>query len=272
MQNANPFREVWDYRGLIGNFASRELKGKYSASLLGSVWSLLNPLATLGIYSLVFGFFLRFPPRVSGNGELRSFPLFLFAGLVMWNYFFVLVTGSMNSLLNAGPLLRKIYFPAFAPVFGSALAVLNQTGIEMALLLVVLLILGIIGWTWLFIPVLLVLLTAFAMGIGLWLAVMNARYRDITHIVGVLLSFLFYTAPIVYPIEMVRARYAAHPWLRLYEWNPLTMFVESFRNIVWDLHLPPVTHLVVLALLSFGVLAFGWTFFQRRAADVSEEI
>jgi ABC-type polysaccharide/polyol phosphate export permease len=271
-QTANPFAQVWSYRGLIGNFASRELKGQYKGSALGSLWSLVNPLASLAIYSLVFGFFLRFPPRVSGNGELASFPLFLFTALVVWNFFHAVTTRSMGALIGAGPLLRKIYFPPFAPVLGSAIAVLNQTAIEFGLLLIVLAILGNVSWTWLLLPVLLVLLAGFALGIGLFLSMLNARYRDVNHIVTVVLSFFFYTAPIVYPISMVQEKYDAHPWLEIYEWNPLTVFVESFRNILWDLEFPGWGNMGYMLAWSAVVLIVGWTFFQRRARDVSEEL
>lgn len=266
-----PF-EVWRYRGLIADFARRELKGKYKGSVLGSFWALVNPLATLAVYSLVFGFFLRFSPPVAGNGHLDNFPLYLFTGLVVWNSFYAVSTGAMGSLIGAGPLLRKIYFPPFAPVVGNGLATLQQTGIELGLLLLVYAILLNVGWTVFLLPVLVVLLAAFSMGVGLLLAMLNARLRDINYIVQVVLNLLFYAAPIVYPITLVTQRYQEHPWLRIYEFNPITTFVEAFRDVLWDLRLPPLWQLGYLAGISVGVLYLGWRFFQSRAADVSEEL
>ena len=222
--------EVWQYRGLVADFARRELKGKYKGSVLGSLWALVNPLATLAIYSLVFGFFLRFSPPVAGNGDLKSFPIYLFTGLVVWNFFFAVSTGSMGALVGAGPLLRKIYFPPFAPVIGNALATTQQTAIEIGLLLVVYVIALNVGWTVLLLPVLLVLLAAFSLGVGLLLSMLNARLRDIGYIVQVVLNLLFYASPIVYPIAFVTAQYDKHPWLRVYEYNPITAFVEAFRS------------------------------------------
>lgn len=265
-------RAVWQYRGLIGNFARREIKGKYKGSLLGSAWSLLNPLATLATYSLVFGFILRFPTPVAGNGELTSFPIYLFTALVVWNFFHSVTTSGMAALVGAGPLLRKIHFPPFAPVMGSSLAVLNQTAIEFGLLFVVFVIVQNIGWTVLLVPVLLVLLAAFALGLALLLAILNARFRDVAYIVTVLLGLLFYASPIIYPITLVTDLYAAHPWLRVYEYNPITSFVEAFRDVLWDLEFPGWGRLAYLSVLSFGVLAVGWTYFERKAADVSEEL
>lgn len=265
-------RAVWRYRGLIGNFANREIKGKYKGSLLGSTWSLLNPLATLAIYSLVFGFIIRFPTPVAGNGQLTNFTIYLFTALVVWNFFQSVTASGMGALVMAGPLLRKIYFPPFAPVLGSAGAVLNQTAIEFALLFVVYVVVGNISWTFLLAPVLLALLAAFSLGIGLFLAIANARFRDVSYIVTVLLSLLFYLSPIIYPISLVTDLYDEYPWLQLYEFNPVTAFIEAFRSVLWHLEFPGWGRLAYLAALSLLVLAAGWTFFQRKSVDVSEEL
>lgn len=263
---------LWRYRGLVANFASRELKGKYKGSLLGSTWSLINPLATLAVYSLVFGFFLRFEPPVAGNGSLQNFAVYLFTGLVVWNSFYAISTGSMGALVGAGPLLRKIYFPPFTPVFGNALAAFNQTAIEVGLLLVIFVVVLNVGWSFLLVPVLLVLLAAFSIGLGLFLAMLNARFRDVNYIVQVVLNLLFYASPIVYPITVVTARYAEHPWLRVYEYNPITAFVEAFRSVMYQLEFPGWGRLGYLILISGVTLLAGWWFFDRNAADVSEEL
>lgn len=266
------FDDIWRYRGLIGNFAQRELKGKYKGSLLGWVWALINPLATLAVYSLVFGFFLRFEPPVAGNGELRIFAVYLFTGLVVWNFFYTVTTGSMSALIGAGPLLRKIYFPPFTAVAGNAVAVLNQTAIELGLLLVVYVVLLNVGWSILLLPVLLVLLAAFSLGVGMFLAMLNARLRDVNYIVQVLLNLMFYAAPIIYPATLVTDRYAENPWLRIYDYNPITAFVEAFRDVLYDLEVPSLPRLAYLCVVSVLMLAVGWRYFQRGARDVSEEL
>jgi ABC-type polysaccharide/polyol phosphate export permease len=264
--------QVWQYRALIANFASRELKGKYKGSVLGSAWSLLNPLATLAVYSVVFGFFLRFTVPVAGNGSLQNFPVYLFTGLVVWNTFFAVVTGSMSALIGAGPLLRKIYFPPFAPVLGNAAATFNQTAIELGLLLLIFLAALNVGWSFLLVPVLLVLLAGFSIGIGLLLAMLNSRLRDVNYIVLVLLNLLFYSAPIIYPIKFVTDLYDKHPWLRIYEFNPITAFVESFRAVLYDLQFPGWGRLGYLVLVTVVSLMVGWRYFERGARDVSEQL
>jgi ABC-2 type transport system permease protein len=264
--------QMWQYRALIGNFASRELKGKYKGSVLGSAWSLLNPLATLAVYSVVFGFFLRFPVPVAGNGSLQNFPIYLFTGLVVWNSFHAVVTGSMSALVGAGPLLRKIYFPPFAPVLGNAAATFNQTVIELGVLLLIFLVAWNIGWVFLLLPVLLVLLAGFSIGLGLLLAMLNARLRDVNYIVAVLLNLAFYSAPIIYPISFVTDLYDEHPWLRIYEYNPITAFVEAFRSVLYHLEFPGWGRLGYIVVVTALSMLVGWRYFQRGSRDVSEQL
>jgi ABC-type polysaccharide/polyol phosphate export permease len=278
---------VWEHRALVGNFARRELKAKYKGSILGSLWSMVNPLATLGVYTLIFGFFLKFQPELAGNGHLHNFAIYLFTALVVWNMFFGLLTGTMGSLISAGGLLRKVYFPASAPVFGSALATLNQTAIEMGLLFVIYLIVGNVSWTVLFVPIFLIMLFAFSLGAGLALSVVNARYRDVAYLVSIGLQLMFYMEPIVYPKSQIDAHIKgylvsdptmtikpglAHPWLHIYYWNPLTQFVEAFRDCFYLLKVPSWENFVSLGIWSFGLLAFGWWIFERGAREVAEEL
>jgi ABC-type polysaccharide/polyol phosphate export permease len=265
-------QELWQYRGLIGNFAQRELKGRYRGSALGSLWSLLNPLATLGVYTLVFGFFLKFQPPVAGNGRLDNFAVYLFTGLVVWNLFFTVVTGSMAALVGAGPLLKKIYFPAYAPVAGNAISVLVQSATEVGLLLVIYALLRNMSWTVLLVPVLLALLTAFSLGVGLVFSILNARFRDVNYLVQVALQLLFYASPIIYPIKYVTDEYDKHPWLRIYEWNPITVFVEAFRDVLYDLQVPSLSRFLYLVVVSAAVLVGGWAYFRAGSRDVSEEL
>jgi ABC-type polysaccharide/polyol phosphate export permease len=261
--------EVWQFRGLIGNFAQRELKSKYKGSVIGWTWSLINPVVTLGVYTLVFGVFLGATPPPMGNGQ-RIFALYLFTGLVLWNFFNQVVQGSMVALTSNGPLLRKIYFPAFSPVAGNILAIGMQSAIELGLLLVVFAVLGNISWTLVFLPLIVAIVMAFSVGAGFLLAALNARYRDVSYLVQVALNLLFYATPIIYPITLVEQYYGEHPWARLYELNPLTQMVELMRDVLYSTEVPSPTRLAYAAVVSIGVLVLGWTFFQRRSRDLSE--
>jgi ABC-type polysaccharide/polyol phosphate export permease len=234
----------------------RELKSKYKGSVVGWTWSLINPLVTLGVYTLVFGVFLGATPPEMGNGQ-QIFALYLFTGLVLWNFINQVAQGSMVALISNGPLLRKIYFPAFAPVAGNILAIGMQSVIELGLLLFVFAVLGNLSWTVLYLPLILVLVVAFSVGAGFLLAALNARYRDVSYLVQVTLNLLFYATPIIYPI-------------RLYELNPVTQFVELAREILYVTEAPSPIRLAYATVVSAVVLVVGWTFFQRRSRDLSE--
>jgi ABC-type polysaccharide/polyol phosphate export permease len=262
--------EIWTYRGLIGNFAQRELRGKYKGSVLGQFWSLANPLATLAIYSLVFGIFLRVPPPTAGNGELKNFAVYLFTALVAWNFFNAIVTGAIGALAAAGPLLKKIYFPPFAPVLGGAGATLYQAGIEIGLLITVMVVLQNISFTLLLLPFLLAMLALFAVGVGLLLAMLNAKYRDVSYLTSIALNLLFYGTPIIYPITQVPESKNGWPLRQIIELNPLTQFVEAFRDVVYDLTVPSAARLGGLLVVSVVVFLIGFTVFDRGSRDVAE--
>jgi ABC-type polysaccharide/polyol phosphate export permease len=261
-----------NYSNLVRNFASRELKGRFKGSLLGWAWSLINPLATLAVYATIFGFFLKFQPPYGGNGTLHNFAIYLFTALVMWNYFFAVVTGSMGALVGAGPLMKKIYFPPWTPIVGSALATMTQLGIECGLLIVVYLIVGNISWTVVFVPILVALLTLFALGLGFIFAILNAKFRDVNYIVQVLMNLLFYSAPIIYPIQTVQDIINQHPWARIYNFNPLVQFVEGMKDALYSLKAPSWQHLLYLFVVSVVVFLFGAWIFDRMSADVSDEL
>lgn len=265
-------RELWEFRVLVLNLASRELRAKYKKSVLGWLWSLINPLAILLVYTLVFGVFLRIEPPVAGNGELESFGLYLFAALVLWNLFHAIVNGSMASLAGAGPLLRKVYFPPECTVIANVLAALLQAVAEAVILAAVLVVVSNVSWTFLLFPVLMALLVVFATGIGLIVSIGNIYYRDVSYLVGIALNILFYATPIIYPLSFVPGVAWGLPAKTIIELNPLTQFTELARNLMYGLESGPTARWGYVLLASIVSLALGWYVFQRRAALVSEEV
>ena len=107
---------------------------------------------------------------------------------------------------------------------------------------------------------------------GLALAILNARFRDVSHLVNVGLSLMFYASPVIYPISYITNEYDRHPWLRIYEYNPVTAFVEAFRDVLYDLRTPSAGRLLYLTVISVVVLVAGWTYFRATSLDVSEDL
>lgn len=263
---------IWAHRNLISNLARRDLKAKYKKSLLGWLWSLINPAATLATYTFVFGVILRGPTPVAGNGRLSAFPLFLFAGLVVWNLFLNSVNSSMAALEASGGLLTKIYFPPESPAVASVLGVLLQAAIETGILLVVLIALGNFSWTMLLVPFVLFEVLLMATGAGLVLSLLNINYRDVGYITGITLQVLFYATPIVYPLELVPERAWGLPARTLIGLNPMSRFVNIMRDLVWSLRLPSLVDVAYVTVFSFGFFILGWWFFSKRAPLVIEEL
>lgn len=265
-------QEVWSYRNLIVNLVKRDLAAKYKRSALGRLWSLLNPASTLLIYSFVFGIVLRGSAPLAGNGTLQSFPLYLFAGLVVWNLFSNTVTDSMESLEESGELLTKIYFPPECPPLAASFAVLIQSLFEFGVLLVALILMGNLSWTALLIPVVIVLTILFGLGIGMILSVMNVRYRDVAYLAKILMQLMFYSTPIVYSLDLVPETLRGIPIREILTYNPIFHYVDINRELLWALNVPSAGTVLYGAAFSLGSFLFGWWFFNRKAPLVIEEL
>jgi len=265
--------EMWRYRGLIGNFASRELKSKYKHSVLGWTWSLINPAATLAVYTIVFSTIFRALPPKAHNG-MTTYVIYLFIGLVAWNFFSNVVTGSMAALIGAGPLLKKIYFPPYAPVLGNSFSALVQTFIESGVLLVVLLAAGNASWTLFLTPVILALLLVFASGMGLLFALFNVFYRDVSYIVTVILQLLFYATPVIWAPSQLLGPTHKHGELAVHilSYNPLFQYVEAFRDALWEGHVPSLSRWAWMVGSAIVSIAIGLAVFVRYSRDVGEEL
>ena len=264
--------EIWEYRELVGRLVQRDLGARYKRSVLGWLWSMLNPAATLAIFALVFGVLLRFDPPRAGNDQFESFALYLFCALVMWNVFYGIITGAMESLLEAGPLLTKVYFPPEAPAVAHAMTVLVQAAIEVSILMLILVSLTNVSWTFLLWPVLLVLLAFFSLGVGLVLSAWNVRYRDVGYLTSIALQFLFYATPIVYPLNVIPERAIGLPARDLIRLNPVSQFTEASRELLYGLDWPGLVRLGAMVLLSLTVGIGGWLVFKVRTADIAEEL
>ena len=265
-------RETWEHRDIIRNLTERDLKAKYKKSLLGWIWSLLNPLATLLIYTIVFGTFLKVEPPVAGNGDLQSFALYLFAALVMWNFFNAVVNGSMGAMTSAGALMRKVYLPPECIVFSVIGAAVLQTLVEGGILAVIMVILGNSSPTFLLFPVLLAMLVLFAAGVSMVASLMNVYYRDVGYLVAIAMNFLFYATPIVYTLSIVPEDVHGIPARDIIEANPLTQFVMAARDIFYELQVPSLDRWAYIVAWTVGAFVIGWWIFAVRGGDVAEEL
>ena len=268
-------QEYAQARELTLNLTLRELRGKYKRSVLGWTWSLLNPLSTMVIFSIIFAVFLKVQPPTGDPSGLHSFALFLLCGLLPWNFFSIGTTASMGSLIANSNLIKKVYFPREILVASTVASVLVAFFVEMGVLGVVLLFFGNMVLPWIPVVILIMLIEAmFVLGIGLTLSVVDVYFRDTEHFMNIALQALFYSAPIVYPISYVPKTAdvlgMTVPLRTIYELNPLVTFVESFRSVLYDLAFPPIGDLAYLTAWAVVLLGFGlWVFgkLERRLAE-----
>ena len=268
-------QEYAQARELTLNLTLRELRGKYKRSVLGWTWSLLNPLSTMVIFSIIFAVFLKVQPPTGDPSGLHSFALFLLCGLLPWNFFSIGTTASMGSLIANSNLIKKVYFPREILVASTVASVLVAFFVEMGVLGVVLLFFGNMVLPWIPVVILIMLIEAmFVLGIGLTLSVVDVYFRDTEHFMNIALQALFYSAPIVYPISYVPKTAdvlgMTIPLRTIYELNPLVTFVESFRSVLYDLAFPPIGDLAYLTAWAVVLLGFGlWVFgkLERRLAE-----
>lgn len=267
-------RELWEYRYLIWNLAQRDLRSRYKKSVLGWLWSLLNPASTLIIYTIVFGGLLGAEIEPAANGR-SNFGLHLFAGLVVWNFFNLGVTGSITALASSGGLLKKVYFPASAPAVANLLTSLNQVLIEMAILAVFIAGFGNASAYMLLMPAVIALTGLFALGIGLWVSILNLFYRDIGYLTTIVLNVWFFATPIVYSISMEKLTATKIAGVQLHTLllvNPVTDLVQINRQLFYFNQWPDGGMLAYAAVAAVASLALGSFMFNRKAQFVSEEV
>lgn len=267
--------EYAEARELTLNLVLRELRGRYKRSALGWTWSLLNPLSTVLVFSVVFAFFLNINPPTGHPSGLHNFAMFLLCGLLPFNYLSNGMNGALDSLLSNSNLIRKVYFPREVLVISTIGALLVTMLVELSVLCIILLLLGNMVLPW--IPMLLVLVaiqTVFVLGIGLMLSVLNVYFRDVKHFIGISLQALFYSAPIVYPIKFVEdaATRTSFPLLRVYTLNPLVRFVDAYRAVLYDLRFPALSDVVYISLWAVAMLALGLFVFHRLDRRLAEEV
>jgi ABC-type polysaccharide/polyol phosphate export permease len=262
-------RELVQQRALIQAFAQRDFATRYRASVLGWAWSLIQPLATLVVFAAVFSIVFRIKAPVLGNGSGNtSYAAFLFVGIVTWNLFAGLLTLSMSQLKSNGELLKKVQFPAWAPVLGASVVQLVQVLLELVVLLVMFLFLRNVGWTWILAIPILIGTLLFAQGIGLMLSILNARYGDVQYIVAVVLGAMYFLTPVLYPMSQLEGQSEILGWIiRL---NPMSWYVQSMHDVMYSLVAP--NGFIVAGLLVGGFLVFwlGLWVFDRGSEDIGE--
>lgn len=253
--------EVWSRRELLYFLAWRDVRIRYSQTLLGVMWAVLQPLIMMAIFTVIFG---RIAPLRPGQG---SYALFVLAALVPWQLFAGSVSNASDSVISNAHMVTKIYFPRILLPMASVAAALADFVIALVLLVVVMALSGMLpSHTIIAVPAYIALTIVTASGVGIWLAALTAEYRDFRFITRFLLQVWFFATPIVYDAATLPA------WGRaLAAFNPMTFVVEGFRWALLGSPAPSTATVAGGTLVSLFLLLSGVAWFQRiddRIADV----
>jgi lipopolysaccharide transport system permease protein len=255
-------RELTRFTDLMLEFARRDIKLRYRQTILGVGWVLLQPLLAAGLLTFAFGVVAGLKP------EGTSSFLFTYAGLLVWNVFSWTLTKTSFSLVGNAYLLSKVYFPRLVLPLSGTLPTLLDFGISFGVLMIGLAVLGVFpGWPVLLFPIWILLVLCLALGAGLIAAALTVQYRDIQHILPILVPFLLYASPVAYDVSHVPARYRT----AFYLVNPLAGLIEGFRWSTVGRPMPPVPMLMWSAGLAVVLLLLGAAVFrrtERKFADV----
>jgi ABC-2 type transport system permease protein len=262
---------------LLWNLTLRELRSKFKRSALGWLWSVINPLASIAIYSIVFGVFFEVIPPVGDPSGLNSYGFYLVCGLLPWTFVANGLSGATASIVGNEGLVKKVYFPRAVLPGASTLAWLASFGVELLVLGVVLIAVGNVIVPW--IPVVLMLMvlqTGFVLGVGLMLSAANAYFRDVQHFLAIGLNIWFYATPIIYLPEQVPEEYTllgvTIPLRSLLQLNPMAIFADAYRDVLYNLRWPTFSQWSALTAVALVSLVLGALVFRRLEPRLAEEM
>ena len=250
-------RELFEYRALLQNLVSRDLKVRYKRSVLGVLWTMLNPLLMMVVFSIVFASVFRF--------SVEHFTIYFLSAYVLWTFVSQTTSWSTACLLGHAALIRKIYMPKEIFVVATVLSGLVNLLISLVpLALIMLVVHHPIRPSVLFLPVPILIAVVFSLGVSLLLAGICIEFNDVVQIYQALLLAWMYLTPVVYPLEAVPAQYH---WI--IHANPMYYLVEAFRAPIYAGTLPASYVVARGAVWAMGVFVAGWWVFERRADRIA---
>jgi len=253
---------LWHRRELLWNMTVRHLRGQYKQSVLGYAWTLVMPLTQMLTMTLVFSTFLRIP------SQGMPFALFLFVGLLPWNFFSAALSSATDSVAGGSSLVTKVYFPReilpTAAIFTKVVDLLVASLILVALMIYY-------GhaptWTALWVPLLFLIQFLFTLGLSLPLAALNLFFHDVRYLVGVVLTMWFYLTPVMYPADIVPDRYRI-----LFDLNPLSLFINAYRRVLLQDTSPGADRLALGIVISMAAFFVGYYLFKKMEPGFADRI
>lgn len=240
------------FRPLLNELIVRDIKIKYRRSVLGVLWTLLNPLCMMIVLSVVFSNLFKF--------DIENFPVYLLSGQLIFNFYSESTTNSMSAILSNGPLIKKIYVPKYLFVLSRVFSsTINLLASFTAMVCVMLAMRVELHYTVLLAPIPLMFIVLFSLGVGLILSAITVKFRDIMHLYSVFVTALMYLTPVIYPMSILP------DWLSpIVMLNPITNILQMFRSVMLYNSLPTLGSLVTASVESVVMLALGLYVFYKN--------
>jgi ABC-type polysaccharide/polyol phosphate export systems, permease component len=252
------FHEIYEYREMFHNLVKRDLRTRYKGSILGFLWTFVNPLLQLVVYSVVFSTILRM--------NVEKYPMFLFIALLPWLFFAASTQSGTSLIMQHSNLVKKVYFPrTILPLAITTAAMINMI-LSFLVAFVALFIFRMpMNSSLLALPLVMLVQFIFTLGFVFILSAVNVYFRDVEHLWGNVMMAWFYLTPIVYPLDMVPAKFMGFFFL-----NPMTMFTLAYRDILYRGILPNFILIGIMGIISVLILIFGYLVFQRLERGFAE--
>jgi len=255
-------RELWEYRELLYFFVWRDVKVRYKQTVIGVAWVILQPLMTMGVFTIFFGRLAKLP------SEGLPHPVFYFAALVPWAYFAQALTNCTGIIVTNQHVITKVYFPRLILPLAAVCSGVVDLAIGFVVMIILTLSFGIHPpATVLLLPVFVILAVLTALGVGLWTSALNALYRDVASIIPFVVQFWMLASPVAYPSSLVPAK-----WRWLYGLNPMAGVIDGFRWALTGRGRPPGPMMLASAGMVLVVLVGGLLFFQRVEGTVADRV
>lgn len=255
----NSLNSLFKYRELIKNLVVSDLKIKYSSSVLGFAWSMLNPLLMMGVLYFVFGHVFK---------NQQNFIVYLLTGLLAWRFFAIGTSSAMSSIVGKASLVTKIRIPREVLTLSMVMSALISSILELIVLIILLTILKVnMPITVILFPIIYIIYFPIVYGLGLVLASLYVYYRDLTQIWDVVLQAGFFAVPIFYPLSNVPAGLMFY-----YLLNPVTRIINMYRGIFMDGTVPRSPDFIFVIIFGFGLIIIGTIIFKKLSRRFAEEI
>jgi lipopolysaccharide transport system permease protein len=247
------FKGLIEYRDLFYFLISRDIKVRYKQTVLGGLWAIIQPFFLMVIFTLFFGQLAKVP------SDGIPYPIFNYSAMVAWTYFASAISSSGNSLVQESALVSKVYFPRLIAPLAPVVAFLLDFAIAFIILIGMMIYYRVYPTVMtVLLPLLVVLMMLIASGVGMFLAALNAKYRDIRYTIPFMVQFWMFASPVVYPVSMIPAKYHL-----IYAINPMAGVIEGFRSALLGTVAFPTEMLLISTLVSMILFIIGAVYFRR---------